>query len=161
MGAFVTEESLVNNWSLMLEWMLLKHLSFAVQENQQDKYPNNYIRHNWHYKKFCDFIWDLQVTNRKQLQHVTIKDKKIYDMFSQNMKTRNFLQPELHLERQPISIFPGTLNNRTLESGGTTNCVQWIKAKFSVFCAIPQQFLGPSFLNTLWVAQCTYICWRN
>jgi len=51
--AFVKAQSLVNNQSLMLEWMPLKHLSFAVQENQQDKHPNNYISHNWQYKKFC------------------------------------------------------------------------------------------------------------
>jgi len=67
MVAFAKAEILVKNQSLMLAWMQLKHLSFAVQENQQDKHPNNYISHDWQNKKFCDFIWGLKVTNTNQL----------------------------------------------------------------------------------------------
>jgi len=67
MVTFVKADSLLNKELVMLEWMQRKHILFAVQENQQDKHPNNYISHNWQYKKFCDFIWDLKVTNTNQL----------------------------------------------------------------------------------------------
>jgi hypothetical protein len=58
---------------------------------------------------------------------------------------------------QPLSIFPSTLTNRTLESWGATNWVQWIKANFNVFCAMPKLKDSGLFLLEDTVTSVVYI----
>ena len=130
--AILNWKASVNDQSLMLRWVRIELLLFALQKEQSFRQAY----HNRWCTKFCEVLWGLRATDTFFFQCLSNQDKKKHSLctllwrpfknWKKKINEKKFLLPELFLVTKPLSNSPAMLTDTTIESGNQQSfCSDW------------------------------------